>query len=485
MKLKHTLSLLILMLPMVLPAQNRGRAGVQRVVQQLKQDPLFQDAAVGILVMDAQGREVASWNPDMPLLTASTMKTITTGTALVALGSDYRYTTRIAYSGRVSRGSLYGDLYIIGGGDPTLGSRDSIATPIDEVFAHWTNALKEHGIRFINGSIIADDRFFIHEVIPSTWSWGNLNSTSGVGTSGLSFFDNRFGATLLPGLREGDEVHIRNQYPFFPDMQFDNRLTTGSPQSRSRTTLRNSDITPTILLTGSLPAGIDSVNIAGSNKFPPLSCAWQFNQYLNQNGITTTQHIRMIDHKNDPATESLTPVAEWKSPPLIDIAYVTNKISQNFFAETLLKTLAKEHTGVGSYDSAYVAVNRVMEELNVPLRGMTVADGSGLSRQNYVSARFFCNYYTKLKESPVFADFLETLPVPGGVGTLRTVIVNAPHKERLHAKSGTLANVRCYAGYVDTPSGMYTFAIMVNNFSATTATMQVGVERFLQSLTEL
>ena len=485
MKTKLIILFFTLTLPLLLPAQNKGREGVQRVVRQLQQDALFQDAAVGLLVNDPQGREVVSWNPDMPLLTASTIKTITTGTALVALGPDYRFTTRIAYSGEVSKGSLYGDLYIIGGGDPTFGSLDSIATPINEVFAYWVKTLKERGIHQINGSIIADDRFFTHEVIPDTWSWGNLNSTSGVGPSGLSFYENRLRATLLPGLRQGDRVVIRNEYPFFPEMQFDNRLTTGAAQSRNRTTIRNSDITPLIRLTGSVPAGVDSVVISGSNKFPPLSCAWQFDRYLNRNGIITTQNIRMIDSARDPKTESLTTVAAWNSPRLIDIIYVTNHISNNFFAETILKTLGRERTGVGSYDSAYVAVNRVIKELGVPQRGFTMADGSGLSRQNYVSARFFCNFYAKMKQSPVFNDFFDSFPVPGGVGTLRTVIVNAPNKERLHAKSGTLANVRCYAGYVDTPSGIYTFAIMVNNYGATQAQIQVGVERFLQALTEI
>jgi len=485
MKIKFITLLLALTFTTLLPAQTKGKAGVQNVVQQLKQNALFQDAAVGLLVTDPQGREVASWNPDMPLLTASTMKTITTGTSLIALGPDYRYTTRIAYSGEISRGALYGNLYIIGGGDPTLGSKDSIATPIDEVFACWTDAIKALGIHHINGSIVADDRFFTHEVIPDSWSWGNLNSTSGVGPSGLSFFENRLRATLIPGLREGDNVTIRNEYPFFPDMQFDNRLTTGPPQSRSRTSIRNSDITPLIRLTGSVPAGADSTVISGSNKFPPLSCAWQFDRFLNRNGVATTQNIRMVDSKLDPLAETLTLVSEWRSPRLIEIINVTNRISNNFFAETILKTLGRERTGVGSYDSAYVAVNRIIQELGIPLRGLTMSDGSGLSRQNYVSARFFCNYYNKLKENAIFHDFLNSFPVPGKEGTLKSVIVNAPHKERLHAKSGTLANVRCYAGYVDAPSGIYTFAIMVNNYGSTQAQIQAGVERFLQSLTEL
>ncbi|MDR2584804.1 MAG: D-alanyl-D-alanine carboxypeptidase/D-alanyl-D-alanine-endopeptidase [Prevotellaceae bacterium] len=485
MRTKSILLSIALTLPILLPAQNKGRAGVTNVVQQLKQDTLFRDAVTGLMVMDPNGVEVASWNPDMPLLTASTMKTITTGVALVALGPDYRYTTQIAYSGEISNGSLDGNLYIIGGGDPTLGSKDSIATPINEVFAFWTHAIKELDIQEIKGSIVADDRFFTHEVIPESWSWGNLNSTSGIGPSGLSFYENRLEATLVPGLFEGDKVIIRNEYPFFPDMQFDNRLTTGPTRTRSRTSIRNSDLSPLIRITGSIPVGADSVNIAGSNKFSPLSCAWQFNRFLNQNGVATTQNIRMIDSENDPQTETLTHITSSTSPRLADIIWVTNHISNNFFAETILKTIGKERTGVGSYDSAYVAVTRVLKELGISTRGMTMADGSGLSRQNYVSARFFCNYYAALKKSPIYPQFFDSFPVPGGFGTLKTVIVRAPKKDRLHAKSGTLSNVRCYAGYVDTPSGIYTFAIMVNNYSATAAQIQVGVERFLQSLTEL
>jgi len=485
MKKKSLLLSVVLILPILTPAQTTGVAGVQRAVQQLKQDTLFQNAVVGILVADPQGQEVASWNPDMPLLTASTMKTITTGTALVALGPDYRFTTRIAYSGEVFRGTLYGDLYIIGGGDPTLGSLDTLAAPVDSVFSHWVNALKTKGIKRINGSVVADDRFFTHEVIPDSWTWGNLNTTSGVGPSGLSFYENRLRVALFPGLKEGDNVTLRNEYPFFPEMQIDNRLATGSARSRSRTSIRNSDLAPLVQLSGSIPAGVDSIVISGSNKFPALSCAWQFDRYLNRNGIATTQTIRMIAPKQDPKTDALTQVASWDSPKLIDIIGVTNRISNNFFAETILKTVGRERTGVGAYDSAYVAVNNILKEMGVPLRGFTMSDGSGLSRQNYVSARFFCTYYAKMKESDHFLPFFASFPIPGGEGTLKTVISGAPHKERLHAKSGTLSNVRCYAGYVDTPSGIYTFAIMVNNYGDTAARIQVGVERFLRSLTNL
>jgi len=91
---------------------------IQKYVDQLKKDTLFSNSVVGIMVTDENGKTVASWNPDMPLLTASTMKTISTGLAMKVLGPDYRFRTKVGYTGEIRDGILYGDLYIVGGGDP-------------------------------------------------------------------------------------------------------------------------------------------------------------------------------------------------------------------------------------------------------------------------------------------------------------------------------------------------------------------------------
>ena len=465
------------------PEEPKGKAGLEQAIRAMKQDTVFQNAIVGLMVTDEKGREVVSWNPDLPLLTASTMKTITTGLSLLEMGPDYQYTTRIAYSGTVTKGTLYGNLYIIGGGDPTLGSRDSIAAPIDSVFGYWANVMKTKGIHRINGQIVADDRFFTHEVMPESWSWGNMGASYGAGPSGLTFYENSFSAMLYPGIKEGEPVAIRRYYPDFPQLQIDNQMKTGTPRSRGGASVAGSDLSPILQLSGTLPQR-DSISLSGANKFPALGCAWQFDRFLNAQGIATTASVRMYDAATDQALR-LTPVAEWQSAPLKDIIYVTNHISNNLYAETLLKTLGRSRTGVGAYDSASVAVSRMLRELELPHRGFTQADGSGLSRQNYVSARFFCAFYNKLKDSPIFKEYFNSFPVPGSEGTLKSVITKAPHKERLHAKSGSLANVRCYAGYVETEQGLYTFAIMVNNYSAPTNRVQPKVEQFLQALTEI
>ena len=124
--------------------------------------------------------------------------------------------------------------------------------------------------------------------------------------------------------------------------------------------------------------------------------------------------------------------------------------------------------------------------MGVDLTGFTQEDGSGLSRQNYVSPKFFCNYYDKMQDTEVFAEFLGSLPMPGGPGTLKSVLKKEDQKikDRIHAKSGSLANVRCYAGYVQGSKryGLVRFAILTNNFSVSTSTMMPKIEGFMKSL---
>lgn len=482
--MKQILSFLIILTAITgtskLSAENNN---IQRYLNKLKKDTLFTDAVVGVMVMDAKGRTIASWNPDMPLLTASTMKTVTTGIALNTLGSGYKFSTKLAYSGSVKGGVLYGDLYIIGGGDPTLGSRDTLAIPLESLFGKWITSVKAAGINRIEGNIIADNTFFDQEIVPVSWAWSNLGPSYGSGTSGLSFYENLQTITLLPGINAGDTPLIEKSFPYVPNMNYINRLTTGSANSGIRTSYFTSDLAKTALLRGSVPSGLDSANITVSNKFPHLGCAYEFRSYLYKNGIYSFPDIFEVSQKSGLNLENLTVIEETLSPPLTSIINVTNKISNNFYAETLLKTVGKHMTGVGSYDSAFVAVRRELERIGAGSKGFTQADGSGLSRQNYVSARFFCNFFRAMKDTKEFDIFFNSLPQPGGGGTLKSVLQSVgQEKYKIHAKSGSLANVRCYAGYVERGGDLLYFAILTNNFSARTAQMQIGIEGFMHEL---
>lgn len=469
-------------LPLKLSAQSNN---IQKYVDQMKYDTLFRDAVVGIMVMDSKGKTVASWNPDMPLLTASTMKTITTGLSLKVLGPDFRFITKIGHTGFVKNGVLYGDLFIVGGGDPTLGSRDTVATPVSEVFEEWLKAISYAGIVRINGSVVADDRFFADEAIPESWTWSNLGPSFGSAASGLSFCENAQYFKFIPGKYIGDKVFLESVYPVIPQMEYRNDLVTSGSSTGDRSSYFVSDLAKVGEFRGSLPAGRDSVIVSGSNKFAPLSCAWEFRNFLANRGIMSDPEVKDAKAYNAPSFYELKIIGETQSRTLSSIVNVTNRISNNFYAETLFKMIGKKITGVGSFDSSKVAVQRLLDEMGLSGKGHTQIDGSGLSRQDYVSARFFCNYFSKIKESDNFDKFFESLPRPGGPGTLKNVLskVEIGEKSKIHAKSGSLANVKCYAGYVERSGGeMYYFAILANNYAARTSQIQVGVEGFMREL---
>ena len=488
--MKSFLSLLftLIALPMQYGIIYAQPNNVQKYIGKLMQDTLFTDAVVGIMVMDSNGKTVASWNPDMPLLTASTMKTITTGVALTVLGDNYRFSTKLGHTGFIENGTLYGDLYIVGGGDPTLGSKDTLAIPVDTLFSQWHRYVSAAGIKRINGSIVADDRFFEPEIIPESWSWSNIGTSFGNGPSGLSFIENLQYLKFIPGSNIGDKVYLHSVFPRVPDMEYRNNLVTAGSRTGDRSSYYISDLSKVGSFSGTLPAARDTVNITVSNKFPHISCAYEFREYLAANGILSDNIIKSVRDFTATSEDELTIIGTTLSPSLTSIINVTNRISNNFYAETLFMAIGKSVTMHGSYDSSAVAATRTLTEMGLKTRGYTQVDGSGLSRQDYVSPRFFCNYFTVMKSSPYFDIFFNSLPQPGHPGTLENVLskVNIKEKSRIHAKSGSLANVRCYAGYVEPRSGknMLTFAILTNNYSAKTAQMQVGIEEFMKQLIE-
>ena len=185
-------------------------------------------ALTGVLALTAEGDTIVSWNSGSLLMPASNMKLLTTGLALDALGSDFEYRTGIGYSGKICDSTLVGDLYITGGGDPTLASDDSIATALGELFRHWTGFLGKAGIRKIDGHIIGDDRYFgLPMPEEQTWQWDDCGTYYGTGVSGLTFFENMQTFSVAPGNEVGAPVSIKEKFPECPWMEYRYSCTTG------------------------------------------------------------------------------------------------------------------------------------------------------------------------------------------------------------------------------------------------------------------
>ncbi len=467
-----------------------AQSAASYIEKSLKTDSLFTHAIIGIKAVNEKGDVIAEWNSTMPMLTASTMKTLTTGMGLKYLGKDFKYETKVVYNGDLIDGVFHGDIIIVGGGDPTLGSSDTLATPIDQIFSVWAEGLKKDGITKINGDIVVDDRYFEREQMPDTWSYDNFGEDYGAAPSGLTFFENCQRFEITPGRSQGDPVKVRQLYPVVPGLQIDNQMTTGDKETTNDAFYYIQDITRAGRFVGEVGMAKTHYTPIHSCRFPHIACGNEFANYLIANGFTFRGEIVDIfdyDQKNTYAKTSVE-AAKTYSPELWRIVLVTNRISNNLYAETILKTIGKEVAGEGSYRAAIKKMMELYKENGISTFGFRQADGSGLSREDHVSPAFFCNYYNMMAKSDVFPQFFNSLPVPGHGGTLKNVLKNEPAslKERIHAKSGSLNGVRCYAGYVQggKKNGLIRFAILTNNYCVSTSMMQPKIEGFLKALAQ-
>lgn len=473
-------------------AQNRVQNYIDR---QLKTDTLFTNAIVGILAVGPDGREIAEWNADLPLLPASTMKTVTAGLAFEVLGADYRFSTRVAHDGHIEDGVLHGNLYIVGGADPTLGSLDTIAYPLDSIFGIWAQAVKKAGIRRIDGSVVGDDRIFAEESIHPNWVFDDIGWDYGSGASGLSFCENLTYFDIAPGAAVGDPVRITPAGPQAPYITYRNEAVTGPWGTGDKLVYHASALAPVGRMTGTF--GIDSapLTVGMSNKFGPAACAAEFALFLQETGVYSkgaTDVRHMASSYFVPAQEDMKVLVETFSPELGLIVEEMLAISNNFYAETIFKMVGRELVeenqdepcGEITYDMARDAAKAFLQGQGVSTRGYIQDDGSGLSREDCLSPRFLTRFYGWMAMRPDFQTYLDCFPGPGRRGTLQYVLPKADPalKRAIHAKSGSLSGVRCYAGYVDSPDGPLRFAIMVNHYDCPTRKVQPKIEGFMEEL---
>lgn len=484
--------IVILSLMMCLSPALRAQTSIQTQAEEIAEGDVFGDAVVGICARYAAGRTIIDVNAEDMLLPASNMKLISTGAALHSLGGEYRYKTQIGHSGEIADGVLKGDLYIIGGGDPTIGSKDSIATPLELTFSQWEKIIRSAGIRKIEGRIFGSSGdFFSGMQEEPTWLWNDIGTYYGAGVTGLMFYENVQSFNVTAGDAPGKPLRISPSYPHAPWMEFRYDCTTGKPGTGDQLYMYTSDLAPIAEIRGTFAVDRAPKRVDCSNKFPEYTCASLFCEWLEKRGLECSEGVTDSRLNDEEEAGSITVLGFTESPSLRRIAFETNHISNNLFAETLFRTLGKESLGNGGYDSTYVAIRNILREIGVDTsRGARIQDGSGLSRQNYVSPDFLCRYLQAMMDSPAFDDFLYSLPSPGGNGTLSYNMRNYPAemKTRIKVKSGSMNGVRCYSGYI-LPSGNQTsaedtiiFSIMVNNCTAQTWQVRPLLDKIMVAL---
>jgi D-alanyl-D-alanine carboxypeptidase/D-alanyl-D-alanine-endopeptidase (penicillin-binding protein 4) len=449
-------------------------------VNNFVESPILQSANISFLMTETYtGNIVAEYRARNITIPASVMKLVTTSTALELLSPDFQFITKLEMDNIPSTDSiLYGNLIIRGSGDPTLGSAQF---ETDNFLNDWALAVKNAGIKTIKGKIIIDEsRFKQTDAVNSHWLWEDIGNYYASGVYGISYKDNSY-VLQLKSDSAGTQPQILRVIPNIEGLQFNNFLLAVKGNS-DNAYICGLPMDYNIELYGTIPANHDVFSIKGSMPHPADVLRSDFIKKLNENNILIENNDFLLTKSTD------LPILLYKrvSPKLIDIINITNFASNNHFAEHVFKQLALTKYDISTSENATMVVKSFWKNKKLPVEQLIMYDGSGLSPKNGVSANFIVSLLNYMQNQSSYAwQFKYCLPAAGNDGTVRNVLKNSVLAGKVRMKSGSISNVRCYAGYLDaTNETTYTFAVLVNNANGTSSDVIAEIEKLLLKIYE-
>ena len=440
--------------------------------------------AVTLLVVDAEGRQAPrlSHRASVPVNPASVMKLVTTYAALDLLGPAYSWRTPVYIEGAVRDGTLYGNLYIRGLGDPKL---------VTERLWLLLRRVQGLGVRQIAGDIVLDrSAFDVTDTDPGSFDGEPLRPYNAAPDALLLNFKS-VSMTFVPdrGIRT---AQVQFEPPLAGvDMQASVPLSNGECGDY-RAALKADFADPArIRFAGTYPASCAektwSVAYVEPKTFGQRAIEGLWREMGGQLGGKVREgRVPTLGNGNgNGAGPDLLPepVFEISSAPLAEIIRDINKYSNNVMAQQLFLTLslvapAPSPAPNGQRPAAGGPARATAEASRAVLRRWwldrfgpedvpVVDNGSGLSRQTLISAQGLGRMLQTAYRSPLMPDLMASLPLNGVDGTLRnrrTLPGNA------HLKTGSLRDVTALAGYVHGASGKrYVLVAIANHPSAEAA----------------
>jgi serine-type D-Ala-D-Ala carboxypeptidase/endopeptidase (penicillin-binding protein 4) len=435
------------------------------------------------------GRVIVSFNSNESLAPASGLKVFTTSASLFYLGENYKFITKLYYDGSITNDStLNGNIYIVGDGDPTLGSSNvNGSLSLDSLMITWVNDIRNVGIKKIDGKIIADNLLFDNQTVPDYWIYEDIGNYYGAGPNALTINDNLYYLFFKPGAHAGDPAQVLRMEPVIPGLNFTNYMKTGPASSGDNGYIYDSPEQFNATLRGTVPAGVPEFYIKGSIPDPPLFAAQYLTSSLEKNGIEVSWQPEKLKSKKLYNEKKLITVTI--SPPLKDIVFFINKRSDNLYAEQLLKTIGLKIMGESSTQKGTEAVIKFLKENDLPTDGIELFDGSGLSRTDMITSECMVKLLSFIAKQKFFENFYNSLGIagdPNDIGYFKNYGVNTILANNARIKDGLLTNVRSHSGYLKDRAGrLIAFSMIANNFSCRTSDINKIHEKVLLLLANL
>ncbi|QEC45401.1 D-alanyl-D-alanine carboxypeptidase/D-alanyl-D-alanine endopeptidase [Pseudobacter ginsenosidimutans] len=427
---------------------------LEETIVQLEADPAFKHAIISLCVVNTTtGEQVFGRQEQTGLAPASTQKLFTSAAAYELLGQQFRFYTRIARDQPVQQGVLNGDLFVVGGGDPTAGSWRWAATKEKAIMDEIISILHKHKIHTIKGNIWIDDHSYTQDPLPGGWIWTDMGNYYGAGCWGINWHENQYDLTLSAGDCCGGLTTVKNISPSIPNLQLINDIRVGKQGSGDNGYIFAAPYSSRAFTSGTIPANEKSFTISGSMPHPGLVFGETLKSKMVQGGIKFSGKVQTASGaylSGQPLRKPTAVLDSIASPTFDSINYWFLQKSVNLFGEALLKRIAFEKNGNGNTDDGASLLRNFWQERGIEKGAINIMDGSGLSPQNRVTTDALVRVLQFAKGRPWYNSFYYSLPLYNG----------------MKMKSGSIGGSRAFAGYHTAKDGTkYSFAIIINNYN--------------------
>ncbi len=480
---------------------------------QILGDPAVAHGLWGVYAVSLDsGRPLYALNQDKLFTPASNAKLFTTAAVFGLIGPDYRFKTTVETFGSLDKyGRLNADLVLVGRGDPNLSGRtlpynlhtERKAPPI-QVLQSLADQLVLHGLKYIDGDVVADDSYFVFERYGEGWSQDDLAREWGAPVSALTINDNVIFVDIKPADRPGERAFL-SITPFPEYYKIDNRVMT-TPQGTGPRTVSINREPGSSLLTfwGNIPQDDPGFSEALAIEDPADFTARLFRLLLEERGVTIygrarTHHTELAStdtfsvtsiasgggDSTRPSVPAPLVLASYQSQPVAQDLRVINKVSQNLHAELMLRLLGKEKGTSGSVEGGLDVLRGFLVNAGIKPDQFAFYDGSGLSREDLVTPDAVVTLLRYCHQQPWGQLYQDTLPVAGVDGSLSERFRNTPAAGRVRAKTGSLLHVYSLSGYATTQSGeRIAFSVMTNNNNLPTRKVLDTIDRIVERMVE-
>ncbi|MFN8059121.1 MAG: D-alanyl-D-alanine carboxypeptidase/D-alanyl-D-alanine-endopeptidase [Vicinamibacterales bacterium] len=449
--------------------------------------PEFTHTTWAVLVAPLEaGEPLYRHNESRLLVPASNLKIVTLAAAAERLGWNYRFETRLATEAAVLNGVLTGDLLVLGGGDPTIGRGDRAWS---SVFDEWVDTLKAAGIQRIDGRIVGDDDAFEDQRFGLNWAWDDFPYDYSAPIGALQYNENVVDLRVTPGTVVGARA-TAEILDAASGLSASSEVVTAAAASTVDLDFERFPGASVVKVVGSVPVDAPARVFSVAVDNPTLYFVRALKRALVERGIAVTgDAVDIDDVAQTNGTNRIvdpnvfTVLATHLSAPLTEVGTRLMKVSQNLYAETLLKRLSAG-PGPATAKAGRDEMRAILTSWGVTPGEYVIWDGSGLSRRDYIAPTALVKVLTVMARDARHADpFAATLPVGGLDGTLDTRMKGSSAEGRVRAKTGSMSQVRTVAGYVTTADGQtLVFAIMANGFDVSSSKVDDATDRALAVL---